>query len=296
MSSDKVIHFDSHRRLLDKAIDYLEDIEAFLSDIEHAVPLLLKVLKSEADDDLKQKIIMLLGGFARHQVAFPLFDLMCDASQSDEIRHTAAIQLSVTASLLEFPEALVERLLSQLNHPDPQHRANATFALGWEGNHRAAIALIGKLYDADPAVQQAAVNALSNLGDERILDLLIDRLQHGSLEQKRCIIYNLWRFHGQQERILQVYRRYIHHPDPELRFDALVLMSTMSETVQELDAYLDLLQDPDERVRRLALERLEELPRERLAEVAERLRPLADDISGKVRRTARRLLRRAGIG
>jgi HEAT repeat protein len=296
MANEKVIRFDSRKRLIAKAAEYLEDIEAFLSDLDRAVPLLIQVLKTDADDDLKREIIMLLGGFAKHQVAFPLFEIMCDPAQSDEIRHTAAIQLSVTASFLKSSDNLVDCLVSQLTHPDPQHRANAAFALGWEGNHRAVIALIEKLYDPDPMVQQAAVNALSNLHDDRILDLMLDRLEHGHLDQKRAILYNLWRFYSRQEQVLSVYRAYLGNKDPDLRFDALVMLSTLSDPEQEMDAYLALLEDDDVRIHNLVIERLEELPPEYLAAMVDSIRPLATDGPSKVRQAALRLLARAGIG
>jgi HEAT repeat protein len=292
MTNHNVIHFDSQERLREKALAYLEDLDAFLSDLDRAVPLLLQVLKGSADDDLKQEIILLLGGFAKRQVAFPLLELMCDARQSEELRHQAAVQLSVTASFLEAPEPIVEGLIAQLNHPDSQHRANATFALGWEGNHRAAVALVGKLFDPSAEVQQAAVNALSNLRDDRILDLLLDRLTHGSVDQQRTILFNLWRFYSRREQVLAVYRDYLGHPDPGLRLDALVLMSTVSETADEVVHYLELLQDDQERIRELALERLEDLPPGRLAAVVEHVRPLLSDPSAKVRQTAVRLLAR----
>ena len=256
------------------------------------MPLLLQVLRGSADDDLKQQIILLLGGFAQQQVARPLLELMCDENQSEELRHHAAIQLSVTASFLEAPEAIVDSLVAQLNHPDAQHRANATFALGWEGNHRAAVALVEKLFDPSAEVQQAAVNALSNLRDDRILDLLFDRLTHGSVDQQRAILFNLWRFYNRREQVLAVYRDYLRHPDPALRLDALVLLGTVGETVEEVDRYLELLQDGQERIRELALERLEELPPERLATIAELVRPLLSDPSAKVQQAAVRLLAR----
>ncbi|MEE4608690.1 MAG: HEAT repeat domain-containing protein, partial [Desulfobacteraceae bacterium] len=233
-----------------------------------------------------------LGGFAQRQVARPLLELMCDENQSEELRHQAAVQLSVTASFLEAPEAVVDSLIAQLHHPDPQHRANVTFALGWEGNHRAAVALVEKLFDPSAEVQQAAVNALSNLRDDRILDLLLDRLAHGSEDQRRAVLFNLWRFYSRREQVLAVYRDYLRHPDPALRLDALVLMSTVSETADEVERYLELLQDGQERIRELVLERLEELPPDHLATVAEHVRPLLSDPSAKVRKAAVRLLAR----
>jgi len=245
MSKDNIICFDSRERLLAKADAYLKDIEFFLSEIEQAVPLLIQVLKSAAKDDLKGEIILLLGGFARHQVAFPLFEIMCDPAQSEEVRHAAAIQLSVTGAFLEEPQKLVADLIGELNHPEAQHRADAALALGWEGNYRAAIALIERLYDPDTMVQQAAVMALTNLRDDRILDLMLERLAHGSFEQKRAILYNLWRFYSRKEQVLTVYRAYLKDKNSDLSYDALVMLSILSEPEQDMDAYLALLEDDE---------------------------------------------------
>jgi hypothetical protein len=67
--------------------------------------------------------------------------------------------------------------------------------LGWEGNTQVVIPLIELLYDPDINVQQTAVSALSNLRNDRITGLMLERLEHGPLEQKRSIFFNLWRFY-----------------------------------------------------------------------------------------------------
>ena len=94
--------------------------------------------------------------------------------EDEEVRHDAAIQLSVTGSFLREPQALIDQLVAALKNTDPILRAGAAFALGWRGNAAAAIPLIELLYDPDAQVQQAAVNALSNLQDDRIAQLIGD--------------------------------------------------------------------------------------------------------------------------
>jgi hypothetical protein len=34
------------------------------------------------------------------------------------------------------------------------------------------------------------VNTIANLRDDRILSLMLERLEHGPMEQKRCILLN----------------------------------------------------------------------------------------------------------
>ena len=296
MSKEKVIRFDSRKRMLDKASAYLHDIDFFLANITRAVPLLIQVLKTSVDDRMKRNIILLLGGFAKHQVVEPLYEIMCDAEQSEDIRHMASVQLSVTGSFLKDPDGLIARLVTDLSSEDPQLRANAAFALGWEGNQKAAIPLIERLYDRDGSVQQAAVNALSNLRDDRILDLMLERLAHGPAEQKRAILYNLWRFYSRQDQVRQVYRSFLSNEDTELRYDALVLLSTMNEPEQDLDIYLQALADQDTCIRKLALDYLEDLPDSLLEKAANRIRAAVEDESKDVRQAAVRLLRRTGVG
>jgi HEAT repeat protein len=203
MSKNRVIKFDSKERILKKARSYLESVENFIDESDQAIPLLLKAMKL-ADRDLKREIMLLLGSFAKEAVVWPLFGLMTDGSESEEIRHDAAIQLSVIGPFLKNPQALADRLRDEIESSDAERRLHATFALGWQGNSQAAISLIERLYDSDDRVQQTAVNALCNLRDDRLLDLLLDRLNNGPVEQKRIILFNLWRFHFNRESHLGV--------------------------------------------------------------------------------------------
>jgi len=113
---------------------------------------------------------------------------MVDPNESEDSHHDASIQLSVICSVLEDPQPLIDRILEDVKNQDPLVRLNAAFALGWEGNAQAAISLIELFYDPDERVQQSAVNALSNLRDDQILSLMLERLEHGALEQKRTIL------------------------------------------------------------------------------------------------------------
>lgn len=287
-----VIELEPKARILDRARKYIESVESFLDDGDQAVSLLLRAMK-HADRDLKREIILVLGSFAKEAVVWPLYDMMTDSSEDEDVRHDAAIQLSVIGPFLKDPQLLVDRLLKEIESSDAERRLHATFAIGWEGNFQAATSLIGRLYDTDTRVQQTAVNALCNLRDDRILELLLDRLEHGPLEQKSTILFNLWRFDSKGERVKEVYLKYLEHEEPNIRFDALVCLGPITETRDYPQVYRKCLRDKDDRIRELALKRLAE---EAGVNVLELLRAeiegLLHDPNMKVKKAALQLVRK----
>jgi len=292
MKKNSVIEFEPKERMLAKAKAYVDSVESFLDGGDQAVSLLLRATK-HADRGLKREIMFVLGTFAKEEVLWPLYEIMSDSSEDEEARHDAAIQLSVIGPFLKDPQPLVERLLKEIESSDAERRLHATFAMGWKGNSQAAIPLIGRLYDQDVRVQQTAVNALSNLRDDRILDLLLDRLEHGPLEQKRNILFNLWRFHSKQAKVTEVYLKYLDHEDPDLRFDALVCLGPITQPREHLEVYRKCLNDGDARVRELALKRLaeeggESVPKSFSAEIE----ALLNDPEMKVKKAALDLIRK----
>ena len=257
MKKSHVIELEPKARILERAKKYVESVESFLDDGDQGVALLLRAMK-HADRDLKREIMFVLGTFAKEEFAWPLYDLMTDPLELPEVRNDAAIQLSVIGPFLKKPQPLIDRLLKEANSSDAERRLHATFALGWKGNCQAAIPLIERLYDGDVQVQQTAVNALCNLKDDRILDLLLDRLEHGPLEQKRTILFNLWRFDSKGERVKEVYLKYLEHENPDIRFDALVCLGPITGSRDYIEVYRKCLKDKDGRTRELALKRLAE--------------------------------------
>lgn len=287
----KIINFESKERLLEKARSYIDSVELFLEERDKAVALLLKALK-HADHELKHEIILLLGSFAKQEVTRPLYHIMIDPEEDEEIRHSASIQLSVIFPFLKKPQPLIDRLLEDIKSPDHELRLNAAFALGWEGNSQAAIPLIELLYDSDTDVQQNAVNALSNLRDDRIFPLMLERLEHGSLKQKRCILFNLWRFYSKQDEVISVYLKYLDHEDDDLRFDALVLLGLVTENRQHIPVYRKCLSDRCPRIRALALKELDEVNREDLFEFKEEIENMLSDPDMGVKQAAMKILKK----
>lgn len=291
MGRRKIINFDSKDRLVEKVGPYLESIELFLKEKDKAIPALLKGLKL-ADNKIKRKIIMLLGGFAKQEIVRPLYEIMVDQKEDEEIRHFASIQLSVTLPFLKERQPFIDNLLVLLKEPNPEMRMHAAFALGWEGNAQAAIPLIELLYDPDIQVQQTAVNALSNLRDDRIFKLLLERLEHGPLDQKRSILFNLWRFYSKRQEVEAVYLQYLDHKDPDLRFDALVLLGTITLPEAHFAAYCKCLDDENSHIRALTLEQIGEAGPEKVTVFKEKLIQMISDPDPKVKRTAIKMLKK----
>ncbi len=288
---DNIIKFDPREKILEKAKRYVDDEEAFLEEREQAVPLLLKALEF-GDETLKSEIIFLLGSFAKEEVAWPLYRILADPSQEEELRRDASIQLSVIGPFLKDPQPLVDRLIQDMESGDPELRIHAAFAVGWEGNTPAAIPLIERLYDGDTRVQQTAVSALSNLRDDKIIRLLLERLEHGPLMQKRAILLNLWRFYSKKEEVARVYLQHLDHENADLRFDALALLGIVAPAEKYFEAYRKCLKDPDERIRGLALRKLAEEGGARLKEIKEEIASLMDDPDMKVKRAALEALKK----
>ena len=292
MKKNRVIEFEPRERILEKAKKYIASIELFFEEHDQAIPLLLRAMK-HADRGLKREILFVLGSFAKEEVVWPLYDMMTDPSEEEEVRHDAAIQLSVIGPLLKDPQQLADRLLKEVESSDAERRLHATFAIGWEGNFQAAISLIERLYDSDLRVQETAVNALCNLRDDRILDLLLDRLDHGPLEQKRSILFNLWRFYSKREEVTEVYVKFLDHEDPELRFDALVCLGPITEVRGAIEVYRKCLNDKDDRIRELALKRLaEEGGGSVLDSLKEEIEALLNNPNMIIKKAALKILRR----
>lgn len=278
-------------RILEKARRYINSLEMFIGEADEAIPLLLKALKY-ADKDLKREIMLLLGSFAKEEVVWALYEILSDKSEDENIRNHAAIQLSVIAPFLKDPQPLMDRLLKDMESKDAELRLNATFAVGWEGNFQTAIPPIERLYDSDIRVQQTAVNALCNLRDDKVLNLLLERLEHGHLDQKRCILFNLWRFYSKQEEVTNIYLKYLEHESPDLRFDALVLLEPDTELRKYLNVFRKCLKDEDHRIRELALKRLGEESGSSLSELKKEIEALISDPNMEVKRAALEVLKR----
>jgi len=284
--TNRIIEFDRKERILEKAKMYVESVDLFLDERDQAIPLLLRALKY-ADGELKREILFVLGTFAKEQSIGPLYEIMTDSAEDEEIRQHAATQMSVMGPLLKDPQSLIHKLLKDIASADADLRLHATFALGWKGNVEAGIPLIERLYDSDDRVRQTAVNALCNLRDDRILPLLLERLEHGTSEQKHCILLNLWRFATKRQEVIDVYLKCLEHDDADMRFDALACFGLLVEVRDQLEVYRKLLKDPDPRIRGLAIKRLaEDAAEASMQSFPTEIETLLEDPDMKVKRSA----------
>jgi HEAT repeat protein len=289
MTQSKIIQFDPVKRILNKVGQYLSFKDKFFEDRDTAVPLLLNALKY-ADHALKQKIILLLGSSAKQEVALPLYKILSDPEENEEIRYIAAIQLRVIFPSIENAQPLIDRLLKDIDSTENEMRVYAACAMGWNGNFQAAIPLVALLFDPDIDVMQSAVNALTDLGDDRIFAVLLDRLKHGSLEQKRCILFNLWHLDSKQDEVIEVYMNFLEDQNPELRYDALVLLRAVTEPEECLEAYIRCLNDEDPRIRLLALESIGEADKERIIDFKKKITAMYSDPDFEVQAAAKKIM------
>jgi HEAT repeat protein len=283
--TDNIIQFDVQERLLAKVRSYIYGVEKLLAEGDEAIDILLRAYPL-AKDNLKIKIVLLLGTLASPAVVDPLLSIMRNDDDNDAIRQAAAIQLSVVGGVLSDSEPLVQRLLKLLQKGAPFEKANAAFALGWQGNLQAAPFLIDCLFNADVEVQQAAVNALSNIQDDRLFYVLTERLPKSSKEQQRSILYNLGRFASRHNEIIQICENYLSHRDKELRYDALVVLNAVADSNKSVELLEKCLDDPYARIRERALLTLATVNPGHLATLEPEVRKLLNDSSFSVRRAA----------
>ena len=293
MKAEKVIPINYKQRLVDKAIQYLDDYEITSNCPEQAISILIKALNL-VDRQIKHRIISVFGSHNIPELVWPLYQLMRNEQESEDIRHHASVQLNLLAAGLEDPSELIALLSEDLNHPQPFTRALAVFALGWEGNLSVAIALIEKLYDCDPEVQQAAVDALTNLGDQRLFPFLVERLENADMDQKKVILYNLANFTDHHSQVIDIYHQYMGHDDPEIRCDALAVIGSIAASEEFIVAIQRGLKDPNRQVKTLCLENLYDFSTEELLSLSSEIAALTSDPEPAVRKAAKQLLTSLG--
>ncbi len=286
-----VIPFDFAQRVIDQARCYIENPGLILKERHKAIPLLLKALKA-GDIDLRKQIILLLGSVAKEDIYWPLYEIMKDEREPDELRDQAAIHIAVIGPFLDDPQTLIRKLVSDISSNDWDVKARAIMALGWEGNLSAVLPLIECMYQQDVEIQEIAVNALCNLKDSRLMGLLADRIKTCSFDQKRAILFNLWRFKDKEDEVAAIYKKELESGDPALKLDILILLGQLDARPENEAVYRELLHDRSARVRALAIERLGELGVLKQDEIILFL----DDSSMEVKRTALALLQRIKEG
>ncbi len=120
---------------------------------------------------------------------------------------------------------------------------------------------------------------------------MLERLEHGPLEQKRSILFNLWRFDSKRREVESVYLKYLEHEDADLRFDALALLGSMTPAEAHFTAYCKCLNDENPRIRALALKQISEAGSEKLADLKRKLTEMLSDPDAEVKRAVIKILK-----
>lgn len=286
---DNIIAFPDQQLALERVGAWL-DIPGELPEINDQAVLLMRRAFGLAPEAMKVRMLLLLGTSRRSSAADTLYSIMVDIVQSEEVRRFAAVQLCSQGPNLEIARVLVSHLIEELNCSEPARRANAAIALGWEGHLDCVLDLLEVLYDEDADVQEAAVEALTNLGDARIVAPFIERLQTAPLAQQKVILYNMERFAGADSRVAATYLNYLSHPKAELRLDALSLLGRVSSISEHMAGYAGCLGDVDPAVRSMALDHLYHQAPETISALAPQIEILASDPYEEIRKRARTLL------
>lgn len=290
MKNKTLVPLDRSGRLLNKAKVYLSDMEAFLDDTPVSVRILIDALP-HADASLKLKILPLLGTAGKDRALWPLFHLVTTSAGDEAVCRLAAVQLGLAASLSEDPEPLNAALIENLNHPEAPVRIACALALGWEGNHRAVPALMDHLQEPDIDVQAAVIAALSSVGDPHVFDFFTKRLKRGSMEERRSILLNLWRFWEKNPRVEKIYLNCLDDLSPELVPDVLSALTMIPYSPTVISIYRRMLTQKDTVICRQVLENLEALDPAEYEPLQESLYGLLDDADPRVRQSVIRLLR-----
>lgn len=286
---DNIIAFPDQQHALEQVGVWLQS-SGELPEINDQAVLLMRRALEAAPEAMKMRILLLLGSSRRSSAADTLYTIMIDAEQSDEARRFAAVQLCSQGPDLEIAKVLVAHLTEELNSPEPARRANAAIALGWEGHLDCVLDILEVLYDEDPDVQEAAVEALTNLGDPRIVAPFVERLQTAPLAQQKVILYNIERFAGADARVAATYLNYLSHPNAELRLDALSLLGRVSSITEHLADYAGCLGDVDPAIRAMALDHLYHQAPETISALIPQLETLTTDPYSEIRKRAHTLL------
>lgn len=291
METGKLIPLNRSHRLMRRARFYLTQPDLFFEDPENGVSALLDALPF-ADTSALLKMIPLLGYAGRDRVLWPIYHLMSDRRDNEQVRHTAAIQLGLAASLSDDPSPLNRKLIADLDHPDSAVRSASALALGWYGNTAAVNALFAHLDDTDRDAQAAMVTALTSIGGKRVLDGLKNRLKDSDIELQRSILLNIWRFSDVDDDIETVYLEWVHRLPDDMGVDILIGMSMLPLSANILSLYDGMLTADDPRIRRQVLENLSANDPADFSILKVRLASLLTDADDGVRQMAIRLQRR----
>ncbi len=247
-------------RIKKRILSYMADPSLIARDGQKAHSIIIKGLKNAPVDERK-RFFLVLSALAQDELSWIMLSIIQDNEADEELKDMAAMHLSVIGSFVSNQSLLIKRL-NEIAYSDNKDAAErAILALGWEGNILGVPILIDFLHHHDPDLQTMAVISMCNLNDIRLFGILKDRLYAADLDQKRAILYNLWRFKGKEEEALTIYLEMLVDGDPVLRYD---IIKALTELKIDSPRHIDIinkvmrtfLADPDADVRLCAVKGL----------------------------------------
>lgn len=247
---------------------------------EKGLALCLRALPM-AQPDLKQRLLLFLARTAPEQALDPAWEILSASREPHNLRLCAAVQIKgMLCRDTPGKKDLVKRLTAGLSHPTPEMRKLCLCALSFPGNREAFAPIREAFLDPDISVRLAAVAALAGLGLAEAFEPLCELLRKGNPEEKKAVLFNLWRTGRDREETTSIYARYVFHESPEIR---LVCMAFLPERA---DLFQSLLRDPEKRVRSQALERLCALGPKALAPAEDSLLKMLEDPDMQIKKAA----------
>lgn len=126
--------------------------------------------------------------------------------------------------------SIVEALILDLQHPDPQRRHKAIWELGQRGDSRAISPLVELLTDASSQERNTILAVLSEISSRNLQPIkqaLMVSLQDDSPEVRKNAIRDLTRIYDSIAQLSQVLRYGTDDSDPDVRETAKWAMSQL---------------------------------------------------------------------
>ncbi|MGM0455409.1 peptidoglycan-binding protein [Sodalinema sp.] len=142
-----------------------------------------------------------------------------------------APQKPSSSALTRLPRmSIVEALILDLQHPDPERRRKAIWELGQRGDSRAITPLVDLLTDASSQERSTILAVLSEISSRNLRPMkqaLMVSLQDDSAEVRKNAIRDLTRIYDSIAQLSQVLRYSTDDADPEVRETAKWAMSQL---------------------------------------------------------------------
>lgn|GEM_PF-5729656 len=285
-SSSNIAPIRMDRRVISMAMRYVENPALVDKERDVAVPLLIRALGMK-EMEHRQDVMMILCTVAMEELWQPLCRIMADRSEPDELRDHSAVYISLVGPFISRPAHLNRILQDLFLSGDHGLKVRALLSMGWEGNRHAIPLLMSAVRSDDQEIRDVAIDALCSVREPELMDILEEMVVNGSDQERLVILFNLWQFQDSEDRVAAIYTRELRSSDPPLRADILRLLGELSPRPENRSLYQQYLEDPDGKIRGLALERLFELD---LLD-RDQVREFLDDPCMDVKRRALAILR-----